>query len=142
MNKKMLFIPALLLFLLTPLGAQISSWSPPKEVFWGSFITANLTSAYSIGVATPRSALTVSRFQMFLNTAPVGCATNAVVWLLDSTSSATLTQLTTVDSQQVYDSGPISVVVPAGHVLRIRIGTAAAGCTTSPNNANVTVQYY
>jgi len=44
-------------------------------------------------------------------------------------------------SAAANDSGAISQNYAAGSSLQVLVQTAAAGCTTSPADANVTVQY-
>jgi hypothetical protein len=63
---------------------------------------------------TPDKSITVTRVQVQAKTAPSGCATN--------------------------DSGAITQNYAAGASLTIAVQTAA-GCATSPADANVVVQY-
>jgi hypothetical protein len=39
------------------------------------------------------------------------------------------------------DSGPITQNYPAGVTLTLSVQTAAAGCSTSPADANAAIQY-
>ena len=79
---------------------------------------------------------TISRMQVQAKTAPSGCTTNAVVRLTDDTTPVSVTI-----SAASNDSGAIAKNYAAGASLTIAVQTAAAGCTTSPADANVTVQY-
>jgi hypothetical protein len=74
--------------------------------------------------------------QVQTKTAPAGCATNAVVRLTDGTTPVNITV-----AAAASDSGSISQNYAAGAVLQLLVQTAAAGCTTSPADANVVVQY-
>jgi hypothetical protein len=74
--------------------------------------------------------------QVQARTAPSGCTTNAVVRLTDGTTPVNVTI-----SAASNDSGTISQNYAAGASLTVAVQTAAAGCTTSPADANVTVQY-
>jgi hypothetical protein len=85
---------------------------------------------------TTDKAVTITRVQVQAKTAPAGCTTNAVVRFTDGTTPVNVTISTAAN-----DSGAISQNYAAGASLQISVQTAAAGCTTSPADANVTVQY-
>jgi hypothetical protein len=74
--------------------------------------------------------------QVQAKTAPAGCTTNAVVRLTDGASPVSLSI-----SGAANDSGVIAQNYAAGTPLTLSVQTAAAGCTTSPADANVTIQY-
>ena len=80
--------------------------------------------------------VTVTRVQVQAKTAPAGCTTNAVVRLTDGTTPVNVT-ITAAAS----DSGAISQNYAGGASLTLSVQTAAAGCTTAPADANVTIQY-
>jgi len=69
-------------------------------------------------------------------TAPSGCTTNAVVRLIDGTTPVNVTIAAAAN-----DSGAITQNYAAGTSLTVAVQTVAAGCTTSPADANVVVQY-
>jgi len=99
----------------------------------------NLTSAaVTYQRMTLDKAITVTRFQLVLGTAGAGCTTQSTVSVTDSTNAVTLT---TANGTAIYDSGAVSRNFAATANLDIKIATAASGCTTAPQNANVTVQY-
>jgi hypothetical protein len=100
------------------------------------FLPGALTSTWTGSTWTPDKAVTVTRVQVQAKTAPSGCTTNAVVRLTDGTSPVNLTI-----SAAANDSGAIAQNYAAAASLSIVVQTAAAGCTTSPADANVTVQY-
>ena len=83
-------------------------------------------------------AITVTRLQLVLGTAGAGCTTQSTVSVTDGTNSVTLT---TANGAAIYDSGVLSQNFAAAVNLDIKIATAASGCTTAPQNANVNVQY-
>ncbi len=87
---------------------------------------------------TLNKAITVTRFQVVLGTAGAGCTTQSTVSVTDGTNSVTLT---TANGTAIYDSGAVSQNFAAAANLDIKIATAASGCTTAPQNANVTAQY-
>jgi hypothetical protein len=99
----------------------------------------NLTSAAATYQRTTLDkAITVTRLQMVLGTAGVGCTTQSTVSVTDGTTPISLT---TVNGTAIYDSGAVSQNYAAAANLDIKIATAASGCTTAPQNANVSVQY-
>ena len=107
---------------------------------WGTFIPGNLTIITGVSQITIPKGITILRFESITYAnSPAGCTTNAVLNIADISATSTLTTLT--QSAQVSDSGALSINVAAGHVLRVGVSTAAAGCTTTPQNAMVEVQY-
>ncbi|MBZ5697128.1 MAG: hypothetical protein LAN18_01125 [Acidobacteriia bacterium] len=99
----------------------------------------NLTSAAgTYQRMTLDKAITVTRFQLVLGTAGSGCTTQSTVSVTDGANSVTLT---TANGTAIYDSGAVSQNFAAAANLDIKIATAASGCTTAPQNANVTAQY-
>jgi hypothetical protein len=107
---------------------------------WSTFIPGNLTIITGVSQITIPKGITILRFESitYANN-PSGCTTNAVLNIADLTAASTLTTLT--QSSQVSDSGALSINAPAGHVLRVGVSTAAAGCTTTPHDAVIEVQY-
>ena len=100
------------------------------------FLPGALTSTWTGSTWTPDKAVTVTRLQVQAKTAPSGCTTSAVVRLTDGTTPVNLTIAAASN-----DSGSIAQNYAAGAALTIAVQTAAAGCTTSPADANVVVQY-
>ncbi len=100
------------------------------------FLPGALTTTWTGSTWTPDKAVTVTRVQVQAKTAPSGCSTNAVVRLTDGTNPVNVTI-----SAAANDSGSISQNYAAGATLTLSVQTAAAGCGTSPADANVTIQY-
>jgi len=100
------------------------------------FLPSALTSTWTGSTWTPDKAVTVTRLQVQVKTAPSGCTTNAVVRLTDGTTPVNVTIAAAAN-----DSGAIAQNYAVGASLTIAVQTAAAGCTTSPADANVVVQY-
>jgi hypothetical protein len=99
----------------------------------------NLTSAAgTYQRMTLDKAVTVTRLQLVLGTPGAGCTTQATASVTDGTNSVTLT---TANGTSIYDSGAVSQNFAAGANLDIKIATAASGCSTAPQNANITAQY-
>jgi hypothetical protein len=100
------------------------------------FLPSALTSTWTASSWTPDKPVTVTRMQVQTKTAPAGCSTNAIVRLTDGTTPINLTI-----SAASNDTGSISQNYAAGSTLTVSVQTAASGCSTSPADANVTVQY-
>ena len=115
-------------------GTESFSASPRAEQ--NVFLPGALTAIWTGATWTTDKAVTITRFQVQAKTAPAGCTTNAIVRLTDGTTPINVTL-----SAAANDSGAIAQNYPAGSSLQILVQTAAAGCTTSPADANVTVQY-
>ena len=101
-----------------------------------AFLPGALTSTWTGSTWTLDKAITITRVQVQAKTAPSGCTTNAIVRLTDGTTPVNLTI-----SSAANDSGPITQNYAAAASLTLSVQTAAAGCTTSPADANITVQY-
>jgi hypothetical protein len=100
------------------------------------FLPGALTTTWTGSTWTPDKAVTVTRLQVQAKTGPSGCTTNAVVRLTDGANPVNVTI-----SAAANDSGSIAQNYAAGTPLTLSVQTAAAGCTTSPADANVTIQY-
>jgi hypothetical protein len=116
------------------MGLETFTASPRAEQ--NIFLPGALTSTWTGSTWTLDKAITVTRLQAQAKTAPAGCTTNAVVRLTDGTSPLNVTI-----SAAANDSGPASQNYAAGASLQLLVQTAAAGCTTSPADVNVIVQY-
>jgi hypothetical protein len=116
------------------LGGETLSASPRGEQ--NVFLPGALTSTWTGSTWTPDKAVTVTRVQVQAKTAPGGCTTNAIVRLTDGTTPVNVTI-----SAAANDSGSIAQNYAPGAALTIAVQTAAAGCATSPADANVIVQY-
>jgi hypothetical protein len=100
------------------------------------FLPGALTSTWTGSTWTVDKSVTITRVQAQAKTAPSGCTTNAIVRLTDGTTPVNVTI-----SGAANDSGAITQNYAAGSSLTVGVQTAAAGCTTSPSDVNVIVQY-
>jgi hypothetical protein len=116
------------------IGTETFTASPRGEQ--NVFLPSALTSTWTGATWTTDKAVTVTRVQVQAKTAPAGCSTNAIVRLTDGTSP-----INVPIAAAANDSGPITQNYAAAAALTISVQTAAAGCTTSPADANVVVQY-
>jgi hypothetical protein len=110
---------------------------PARSQLWNTFL-AGLTSVFTGGRFTPDGDLTVTRIQVYLQTPPDGCDTNAVVQISDGTPDGTTTLTLTAAAN---DSGPLAVSYAAGVPISVGVSTRAMECDTRPQGANVLVQY-
>jgi hypothetical protein len=117
-------------------GATSESFNNNPRAEQNVFLPGALTSTWTGAAWTTDKAVTVTRVQVQAKTAPVGCTTNAIVRVTDGTTPVNVTV-----SAAANDSGAISQNYAAGASLTVAVQTAAAGCTTSPADANVVVQY-
>ena len=92
---------------------------------------------------TVPAGVTITGFDFAANTAPAGCTTYPVVQVWDGTSGAEvgsysipLTAGTNFYSQVVGNAN-----LAAGHLLRVKVTTAAAGCSTNAGGMVATVTY-
>jgi hypothetical protein len=117
-------------------GASSESFNNNPRAEQNVFLPGALTSTWTGATWTIDKAVTITRVQVQAKTAQSGCTTNAVVRLTDGTTPVNVTI-----SAAANDSGAISQSYTAGSALTVAVQTAAAGCTTSPADANVVVQY-
>jgi hypothetical protein len=89
------------------------------------------------GFMTPDSNITLTRIQATAQTAPVGCATGALLIVTDGTGPGT--SILTL-SALIGDSGPLTLNYAAGAPMFL-LSVPGTGCTTLPANVNVIVQY-
>ncbi|GAC1626563.1 MAG: hypothetical protein NVS9B13_23000 [Candidatus Acidiferrum sp.] len=116
------------------LNSEVLTASPRGEQ--NVFMPGALSSTWTASSWTVDKALTVTRLQVQAKTAPAGCTTNAVVRLTDGTTPVNVTVAAAAN-----DSGAITQNYAAAATLTVSVQTAAAGCTTIPADANVTIQY-
>ena len=118
-------------------GADVAFNASPRGSY-NAFLPNLTSAAASYQRMTLDKAITVTRLQLVLGTAGAGCATQSTVSVTDGTTPVTLT---TANGTSIYDSGTVSQNYAAAANLDIKIATAASGCATAPQNANVSVQY-
>ena len=100
------------------------------------FLPGALTSTWTGSTWTLDKSITVTRVQVQAKAAPSGCTTNAVVRLTDGTTPVNVTV-----AANANDSGAIAQNYAAATSITVSVQTAATGCTTSPADANITIQY-
>jgi hypothetical protein len=120
-----------------PIGLPGPAGSANSQA-WNTFLAGALTSVFTAARLTPDGNLSVTRIQVGLGTAPLGCSTNAVIQISDGTPAGTKTLTLTAAAN---DSGPLTVNYSAGTPILVGLSIRAVGCGTRPQNANVLVQY-
>jgi hypothetical protein len=101
------------------------------------------SSTLKYGAWTTPAAITVTGFDLYVLTPPVGCSTFAVVQIYDNTASAEVGSFsqTFVITNNFYSQVTGSTNVAAGHTLTFRISTAASGCSTNAASIEATLTY-
>jgi hypothetical protein len=89
------------------------------------------------------AALTITGFDFAANTAPAACTTYATVQVWDGTAAAEVGSysITLSSGTNFYTQVTGSTNVAAGHQLRVKVTTAAAGCSTNAAGLVATVTY-
>jgi hypothetical protein len=111
---------------------------------FGCSVSAPITSvgAKNCSWTTP-AAVTIIQFDLANVTAPAGCSTYGTLQVWDDNANAEVGSysITLAASSSAYTAVTGSTNVAASHVLRIKVTTAAAGC--SPNAAGIfgTISY-
>ncbi len=87
--------------------------------------------------------LTITGFDFAANTAPAGCTTYPVVQVWDGTAAAEVGSysITLSSGTNFYTEVTGSANVTSGHLLRIKVTTAASGCSTNAAGMVATVTY-
>jgi hypothetical protein len=102
---------------------------------WTTYI-GPLSQTFTASTFTPDTAITVTRIEVRLRTAPAGCATTPRVRVTDGTTA----QVVTINSAY-ENSGALALNYAAGVPISLQLNREAAGCTTEPRAANIVVQY-
>jgi hypothetical protein len=107
--------------------------------FSGTFGTSTNSSLGSIW--SPSAAVSMTRLDIGVGTAPAGCSTYPVIGIFDSTSSTWLKTVTLASGTYSYRYAVSGVAITAGHNLSMGVQTAGVGCTTNPGSAQLTMEY-
>src|SRR6266404_475651 len=100
-----------------------------------AFLPGALTSTWTAATWTLTKPITVMSGTVQVKTAPVGCSPNAVVRITDG---VTFTDITITALSNSFGSLPFW---GAPNTLTVTVQTAAAGCGTSPPDANFLMAY-
>ena len=90
---------------------------------------------------TPTNPITITKFQVFVSTAPAGCTTNGTIVVQQGGFATILSTVTFVNGTQNYTNSGLSIAVNSGFI-QFNVGsTAMAGCTTVPSGAYFLIEY-
>lgn len=115
------------------IGGDATLSSSPRAVP-PVFFPGALTTTWTGASWTLDKAITVTRVQSAVKVVPAGCSTSAIVRVTDGSTPINLTI-----NAATNDSGAITQNYAAGATLSVSIQTAAAGCTTSPGDLNLSL---
>jgi hypothetical protein len=114
-----------------------------RSTWYGNFGGTFGTSANSSlgAIWSPSTAVSITRLDIAVGTAPAGCSTWPVVGIYDGTASAWLKSVTLAAGTYSYRNAVTGVAIAAGHNLSMGVQTAGVGCTTNPASAQLTMEY-
>jgi hypothetical protein len=89
------------------------------------------------------AAITVTGFDLAAGTAPLTCSPYATLQVWDGTAGAEVGSysITMTSGNNFYPQVTGSTDVPTGHLLRVKVTTAAAGCGTVAAGIVATITY-
>jgi hypothetical protein len=138
----------------TPTAPTASAGDNSTKVATTAYVKNEAQFAWSCPVAgstsvsqncnwTIPAGLTITGFDFAANTAPAGCSTNATVQLWDGTANAEVGSYSIALSSgtSFYTQVTGSTSVASGHQLRVKVTTAASGCSTNAGGMVATVSY-
>jgi YVTN family beta-propeller protein len=118
-----------------PAGA-IGPPGPSGSQLWDTFVPI-FSSPVTVSTFTPDTKIEVTRIQVQLGDAPIGCKVNGILRISDGTPTGTHTL--TINAA-ANDSGSLAINYAAGIPITEAVSTGAQ-CTVPPLAANVLVQY-
>jgi hypothetical protein len=138
----------------TPTAPTATSGDNSTKISTTAYVRSEIYMAWTCAVAgttavsqycnwTVPAGLTVTGFDLAASTAAAGCTTYPVLQVWDGTSGAELGSYSTVftSGTNFYTQVTGSTNLSSGHQLRLKITTAAAGCTTNAAGIVATVTY-
>jgi hypothetical protein len=138
----------------TPTAPTATAGDNSTKIATTAYVRGEIYMAWSCAVAgttavtqycnwTLPAGITVTGFDLAATTAAAGCTTYPILQVWDGTSGAEVGSysLPFTSGTNFYTQVTGSSNVAATHQLRLKITTAAAGCTTSPAGVVATVTY-
>jgi hypothetical protein len=109
---------------------------------WTCPVAGSTAASQNCNWTLPAS-LSITGFDFAANTAPAGCTTYPVVQVWDGTAAAEVGSYSIALSSgtSFYTQVTGNANVASGHLLRIKVTTAAAGCSTNAGGMVATVTY-
>jgi hypothetical protein len=138
----------------TPTAPTAAAGDNSTKIATTAYVRAETYLAWSCAVAgttavtqycnwTVPAGITVTGFDVAASTAAAGCTTYPVLQVWDGTASAEVGSYSTTFSSgtNFYTQVTGSANVASGHALRLKITTAAVGCSTNAGGVVATVTY-
>jgi len=138
----------------TPTAPTASAGDNSTKVATTAYVRNEAQLAWTCPVAGSTSAsqncnwtlpagLTITGFDFAANTAPAGCSTYATLQLWDGTAGAEVGSysITLSSGTNFYTQVTGSTNLASGHLLRVKVTTAASGCSTNAGGMVATVTY-
>jgi hypothetical protein len=138
----------------TPTAPTATAGDNSTKIATTAYVRGETYMAWSCAVAgttavtqycnwTLPAGVTVTGFDLAATTAAAGCTTYPILQIWDGTAAAEVGSysVTFTTGTNFYTQVTGSSSVAAGHQLRLKITTAAAGCTTNPAGVVATVTY-
>jgi len=138
----------------TPTAPTASAGDNSAKIATTAYVRSEIYSAWSCPVAgttavtqscnwTLPSGITVTGFDLAASTAAAGCTTYPVLQVWDGTSGAEVGSysIAFTSGTNFFSQVTGSTNLASGHALRLKITTAAAGCTTNAAGVVATVTY-
>ena len=104
---------------------------------WNAYAAQTASVAY-LSRFIPVEGITIKRMSVSLINGAT-CTVSPTIFIVDSTTSTTLTTITIPNSTAEVDSGVLSISVTGGDLLRLEM--TGGTCTASPGLINVVVEY-
>ena len=110
---------------------------------WTCPVAGATTSGVSYCNWTLPAGLTITGVDLAASTAPVGCTTYPTLQVWDGTANAEVGSysVTMSSGAHFYTQVTGSANMASGHLLRIKVTTGGAGCSTSPAGIVAVVTY-
>lgn len=125
--------------LITPsIGGETISHAPRFALYGAREFDNSLAFVTDLSWFFPVQAITLERIIALEDSQSTGCTTLPVVQV---TNGTTTQSLTLGNGANGFDSGAVAVNFPAGVMIKVRLSTGAAGCTTAPQGLHVIAQF-
>lgn len=110
---------------------------------WTCPVAGATTTGVSYCNWTLPAGLTITGFDLAASTAPSGCTTYPILQVWDGTASAEVGSysISMTSGTSFYTQSTGSTNISSGHLLRVRVTTGGAGCSTAPAGIVAVVTY-
>lgn len=122
-------------------GSDITTKFAPRSTFSGYIASIPNGSSGIYAQYYNSAAVTVRSVTAFVGASTAGCTTSAQIGVASGGTLLTGTAVTLAAGGGAAQVTGLTNVVAAAAGLQVDVSTAPAGCTTSPANINVTVEY-